>query len=43
MTDLSETFKRLERDPQEGSQRLIELLEHFLMPFLLAAAGSQPG
>lgn len=35
MTELSETFKRLERDPQGGSQHLIELLESFLMPFLL--------
>src|SRR5260370_29791048 len=35
MPDLSETFKRLERDPQGGSQHLIELLETFLMPFLL--------
>ena len=35
MPELSETFKRLERDPQEGSQHLIELLESFLLPFLL--------
>ena len=35
MTELTETFKRLERDPQGGSQHLIELLETFLMPFLL--------
>lgn len=35
MADLSETFKRLERDPQGGSQHLIELLETFLLPFLL--------
>src|SRR5216684_809044 len=35
MPELSETFKRLERDPQGGSQHLIELLESFLMPFLL--------
>ena len=35
MTELSETFKRLERDPQGGSQHLIALLESFLMPFLL--------
>jgi hypothetical protein len=35
MPELSETFKRLERDPQGGSQHLIELLETFLMPFLL--------
>ena len=35
MPELSETFKRLERDPQGGSQYLIERLETFLMPFLL--------
>src|SRR5258708_20305254 len=35
MTELSETFKRLEHDPQGGSQHLITLLESFLMPFLL--------
>jgi hypothetical protein len=35
MTELSETFKRLERDPQGGSQHLIELLESFLQPVLL--------
>jgi len=35
MSELSETFKRLERDPQGGSQYLIELLETFLLPFLL--------
>jgi hypothetical protein len=35
MTELSETFKRLERDPQGRSQHLIELLESFLLPFLL--------
>jgi hypothetical protein len=35
MPDLSETFKRLERDPQGGSQHLIALLESFLLPFLL--------
>ncbi len=35
MTELSETFKRLERDPQGGSQHVIELLESFVMPFLL--------
>jgi hypothetical protein len=34
MTELSETFKRLESDPQGGSHHLIELLEGFLMPFL---------
>jgi hypothetical protein len=36
MADLSETFKRLESDPQEGSQYLIGLLESFFAPFLLA-------
>ena len=35
MSELSETFKRLESDPHGGSQHLIELLESFLMPFLL--------
>ena len=35
MPELSETFNRLERDPQGGSQYLIEVLETFLMPFLL--------
>ena len=35
MTELSKTFNRLERDPQGGSQHLIELLERFLMPLLL--------
>ena len=35
MTELSETFKRLERDPQGGSQHVIELMETFVMPFLL--------
>lgn len=35
MAELSETFKRLERDPQGGSQHLINLLETFLKPFLL--------
>jgi hypothetical protein len=34
MAELTETFKRLERDPQEGSQHLIGLLETFLLPFL---------
>lgn len=34
MTERSETFKRLERDPQGGSQQLIGLLESFLFPFL---------
>jgi hypothetical protein len=36
MAELTETFKRLERDPQGGSQHLIVLLEIFFMPFLLA-------
>lgn len=36
MSELSETFKRLERDPQEGSQYLLELLETFLLPFLVS-------
>ena len=36
MSELSETFKRLEREPQEGSQHLIVLLESFFQPFLLA-------
>ena len=35
MSELSETFKRLESDPQGGSQHLVERLEKFLMPFLL--------
>lgn len=35
MADLSETFKRLEHDPQGGSQHLLELLESFLLPFLV--------
>jgi len=35
MAELSESFKRLESDPQGGSQHLIDLLETFLMPFLL--------
>jgi hypothetical protein len=35
MPELSETFKRRERDPQGGSQHLNELLESFLLPFLL--------
>jgi Transposase DDE domain len=34
MTERSETFKRLERDPQGGSQQLSGLLESFLFPFL---------
>jgi len=36
MAEQTETFKRLESDPQGGSQHLIELLESFLHPFLLA-------
>ena len=36
MAELTETFKRLESDPQGGSQYLIELLESFFQPFLLA-------
>jgi hypothetical protein len=35
MAELSESFKRLERDPQGGSHHLIKLLESFLMPLLL--------
>lgn len=35
MTELTETFKRLEGDPQGGSQHLLELLERYLQPFLL--------
>ena len=35
MADLSETFKRLEQDPQGGSQHLLQMLETFLMPLLL--------
>jgi hypothetical protein len=34
MPDLSETFKRLESDPQGGTQYVIELLERFFAPFL---------
>ncbi|HZO71107.1 MAG TPA: transposase [Ktedonobacteraceae bacterium] len=34
MTELSETFKRLEQDPQGGSQHLLHVLETFLLPFL---------
>jgi len=34
MPNLSETFKRLESDPQGGSQYFLELLETFLQPFL---------
>jgi hypothetical protein len=36
MAERTETFKLLEGDPQGGSQHLIELLENFLHPFLLA-------
>ena len=36
MSELSETFKRLEREPQECSQHLIVLLESFFQPLLLA-------
>ncbi|HEY6407615.1 MAG TPA: transposase [Ktedonobacteraceae bacterium] len=36
MADWSETFKRLERDPQGGSQHLMDQLETFFLPFLLA-------
>ena len=36
MTELSETFKHLERDPQGGSQHLLEQLETYFLPFLLA-------
>jgi hypothetical protein len=39
MADLSETFKRLESDPQGGSQHLTELLESFFLPFLLVLDG----
>ena len=35
MPDLSETFKRLESNPQEGSQYILSLLERFLEPLLL--------
>jgi hypothetical protein len=34
MTELSETFKRLEQDPQGGSQHLLKLLEAYFVPFL---------
>lgn len=36
MAERTETFKLLESDPQGGSGHLIELLENFLHPFLLA-------
>jgi hypothetical protein len=35
LSDLSETFKHLEQDPQGGSQHLLHLLEIFLMPLLI--------
>ena len=35
MTELTETCKRLERDPQGGSQHMLQMLETFLRPFLL--------
>ncbi len=35
MPELSETFKRLEQDPQGGSQHLLHLLETFLLPLLM--------
>lgn len=35
MPELSETFKRLEIDPQGGSQHLLGLLETVFQPFLL--------
>ena len=35
MPDLSETFKRLESNPQEGSQYILALLERFLEPLVL--------
>jgi Transposase DDE domain len=34
MAELSETFKRLESDPQEGSQQVLNLLERFFEPFV---------
>jgi len=39
MSELSETFKHLERDPQGGSQHVIVLLESFFQPFLLTLDG----
>jgi hypothetical protein len=39
MADLSETFKRLESDPQGGSHHLIGLLETSFLPFLLVLDG----
>lgn len=35
MPELSETFKRLESDPQGGSQYVLTLLETFFLPLLL--------
>jgi hypothetical protein len=35
MPDVSETFKRLESDPQEGSQYILSLLERVLEPLVL--------
>lgn len=35
MANLSETFNHLERDPQGGSQYLLQVLESFLLPLLL--------
>jgi hypothetical protein len=35
MADVSETFKRLERDPQAGSQYMLGLLETFFEPLVL--------
>ena len=40
MAEQTETFKRLEHDPQGGSQHLIELLEIFFLPFLLVLDGA---
>lgn len=34
MPELSKTFKRLESDPQGGSQYLLNLLETFVLPLL---------
>jgi hypothetical protein len=34
MADLSESFKRLESDPQGGSQYLLGLPENFFLPFV---------
>jgi hypothetical protein len=39
MSELSETFKHLESDPQGGSQHLFLLLEGFVKPFLVALDG----